>query len=76
MPTKQFQHSVTVQNRDIYIDGLQQNSRYALTNTLGQVIRSGLWNGVAGATLKLSVPATGRYILQVGSKSQMVVVNK
>ena len=74
MPTKQFQHSVTVQNRDIYIDGLQQNSRYALTNTLGQVIRSGLWNGAAGATLKLCVPATGRYILQVGSKSQTIVV--
>lgn len=76
MPTKQFQHSVTVQNRDIYIDGLQQNSRYALTNTLGQVIRSGLWNGAAGVALKLSVPATGRYILQVGGKSQLVVVNK
>ncbi len=74
LPSKQFQHSVTVQNRDIYIDGLQQNSRYALTNTLGQVIRSGLWNGAAGATLKLSVPATGRYILQVGGKSQLIVV--
>ena len=74
MPTKQFQHSVTVQNRDIYIDGLQQNSRYALTNTLGQVIRSGLWNGAAGVALKLSVPATGRYILQVGGKSQTIVV--
>ncbi len=74
LPGNLFQHSVTVQNRDIYIDGLQQNSRYALTNTLGQVIRSGLWNGAAGATLKLSVPATGRYILQVGGKSQTIVV--
>ena len=74
LPGNLFQHSVTVQNRDIYIDGLQQNSRYALTNTLGQVIRSGLWNGAAGATLKLSVPATGRYILQVGGKSQLIVV--
>ena len=74
LPTKQFQHSVTVQNRDIYIDGLQQNSRYALTNTLGQVIRSGLWNGAAGATLKLSVPATGRYILQISGKKQIISV--
>ena len=74
MPTKQFQHSVTVQNRDIYIDGLQQNSRYALTNTLGQVIRNGLWNGAAGATLKLSVPATGRYILQISGKKQIISV--
>ena len=72
----QFRHSVTVQNRDIYIDGLQQNTRYALTNTLGQVIRSGLWNGTPGATLRLCVPVAGRYILQVGGKSQMVVVNK
>lgn len=69
-------YSLTLQGREILVSGLQQNSRYALTNTLGQVIRSGLWNGAAGATLKLSVPATGRYILQVGGKSQMVVVNK
>ncbi len=69
-------YSVTLQGREILVSGIQQNSRYALTNTLGQVIRSGLWNGAAGATLKLSVPATGRYILQVGGKSQMVVVNK
>ena len=76
LPTKQFRHSVTVQNRDIYIDGLQQNTRYALTNTLGQVISSGLWKGSPGATLSLRVPVAGRYILQVGGKSQMVVVNK
>jgi len=69
-------YSLTLQGREILVSGIQQNSRYALTNTLGQVIRSGLWNGAAGATLKLSVPASGRYILQIGGKSQMVVVNK
>ena len=69
-------YSLTLQGREILVSGIQQNSRYALTNTLGQVIRSGLWNGAAGATLRLSVPATGRYILQIGGKSQMVVVNK
>ena len=74
LPGNQFQYSVTVQNRNIYIDGLQQNSRYALTNTLGQVIQSGHWNVATGATLKLSVPATGRYILQVSGKSQTIVV--
>lgn len=67
-------YSLTLQGREILVSGIQQNSRYALTNTLGQVIRSGLWNGAAGATLKLSVPATGRYILQVGGKSQTIVV--
>jgi len=67
-------YSVTLQGREILVSGIQQNSRYALTNTLGQVIRSGLWNGAAGATLKLSIPATGRYILQVGGKSQTIVV--
>jgi len=67
-------YSLTQQGREILVSGIQQNSRYALTNTLGQVIRSGLWNGAAGATLKLSVPATGRYILQVGGKSQTIVV--
>ncbi len=67
-------YSVTLQGREILVSGIQQNSRYALTNTLGQVIRSGLWNGAAGATLKLSVPATGRYILQVSGKSQTIVV--
>ena len=74
LPGNLFQYSVTVQNRNIYIDGLQQNSRYALTNTLGQVIQSGLWNVATGTTLKLSVPATGRYILQVSGKSQTIVV--
>ena len=67
-------YSVTLQGREILVSGIQQNSRYALTNTLGQVIRSGLWNGAAGATLKLSVPASGRYILQVGGKSQTILV--
>ena len=67
-------YSLTLQGREILVSGIQQNSRYALTNTLGQVIRSGLWNGAAGATLKLSVPASGRYILQVGGKSQTIVV--
>lgn len=67
-------YSLTLQGREILVSGIQQNSRYALTNTLGQVIRSGLWNGAAGATLKLSVPATGRYILQIGGKSQTIVV--
>ena len=67
-------YSLTLQGREILVSGIQQNSRYALTNTLGQVIRSGLWNGAAGATLKLSVPASGRYILQVSGKSQMIVV--
>ena len=67
-------YSLTLQGREILVSGLQQNSRYALTNTLGQVIRSGLWNGTPGATLKLSVPATGRYILQVGGKSRTIVV--
>ncbi len=69
-------YSLTLQGREILVSGIQQNSRYALTNTLGQVIRSGLWNGAAEATLKLSVPATGRYILQVSGKSQTIVVNK
>lgn len=67
-------YSLTLQGREILVSGIQQNSRYALTNTLGQVIRSGLWNGAAGATLKLSVPASGRYILQIGGKSQTIVV--
>ena len=67
-------YSLTLQGREILVSGIQLNSRYALTNTLGQVIRSGLWNGTPGATLKLQVPASGRYILQVGGKSQTIVV--
>ena len=67
-------YSVSMQGLDIFVTGIQKNTRYTLANTLGQVISRGVWNGSTGASLKLKAPSAGRYILQVGSRSQGIVV--
>ncbi len=67
-------YSVSMQGLDIFVTGIQKNTRYTLANPLGQVISRGVWNGSTGATLKLKAPSAGRYILQVGSKSQSITV--
>lgn len=67
-------YSVSMQGLDIFVTGIQKNTRYTLANTLGQVISRGVWNGSTGASLKLKAPSAGRYILQVGSKNQSITV--
>ena len=67
-------YSVSMQGLDILVTGIQKNTRYTLANTLGQVINWGVWNGSTGASLKLKAPSAGRYILQVGSRSQSITV--
>ena len=67
-------YSVSMQSRDILVTGIQKNTRYTLANALGQVISWGTWNGAPGATLTLRAPNAGRYVLQIGNKSQVIVV--
>ena len=67
-------YSLTLQGREILVSGIQQNSRYALANALGQVVSSGAWNGNSGAILKLKVPSVGRYILQIDNQSRTILV--
>ena len=67
-------YSLTLQGREILVSGIQQNSRYALANALGQVVSSGAWNGNSGAILKLKVPSAGRYILQIDNQSRTILV--
>ena len=51
-----------------------QELRYALNNTLGQVIASGTWNASVGASLSIVAPHAGKYILSVGKSNYNVVV--
>ena len=67
-------YSLTLQGREILVSGIQQNSRYALANALGQVVSSGAWNGNSGAILKFKVPSAGRYILQIDNQSRTILV--
>ena len=71
---RNYNYGVSMQNRDILVTGIQRNTRYTLANSLGQVIKWGTWNGTPGATLRLNVPSAGRYMLQIGNKSQVIVV--
>ena len=67
-------YSISLQGQDIFVTGIQKNTRYTLANPLGQIISWGVWNGSTGASLKLKAPSAGRYILQVGSKNLSIMV--
>ena len=73
-PVVPSNYSVSMQGLDIFVTGIQKNTHYTLANPLGQIISWGVWNGSTGASLKLKAPSAGRYILQVGSKSQSITV--
>ena len=64
--------SLGLQGRDILVSGIQQNSRYALANALGQVISRGIWKGNSGTSLKLTAPDAGLYVLKINGTSQTI----
>ena len=70
--------AVATQGRNIIMNAMENNNiqelRYALNNTLGQVIASGTWNASVGASLSIAVPHAGKYILSVGKNNYSVVV--
>jgi hypothetical protein len=69
-----YNYSISMQDRSVLVTGIQKSTRYTLVNSLGQIINLGTWNGVPGATLRLKVPSAGRYMLQIGNKSQVIMV--
>ena len=72
--------AVATQGRNIIVNAMDvrygnvQGQRYALSNTLGQVISSGTWNVRAGVELNIAAPRAGRYILSVGKNNYSVNV--
>ena len=66
--------NLALQGREILVSGIQQNSRYALANALGQVISKGTWNGNSGASLKLVAPDAGVYMLKINGTSQIIKI--
>ena len=72
--TRNYNYGISMQDRSILVTGIQKNTRYTLANPLGQIIKWGTWNGAPGTTLRLKAPSAGRYMLQIGNKSQMIMV--
>ena len=72
--------AIATQGRNIIVNAMDvlrdnaQGLRYALSNTLGQVIASGTWNANAGASLNIVAPRAGKYILSIGKSNYNVVV--
>lgn len=72
--------SVATQGRNIIVYAMNvrrdnaQGQRYALSNTLGQVIASGTWNVHTGVALSIAAPRAGRYILSIGKNNYSVSV--
>ena len=48
------------------------STRYTLSNVLGQVIESGIWN--QKNSLNISVPHAGKYILRIGKQNHSITV--
>jgi len=67
-------YSVSAQGRTITAQAIAGSSttRYALSNVLGQVIESGIWN--QESTLSINVPRAGRYILRIGKQNHSIAV--
>ena len=71
--------AIATQGRNIVVSSIAGNrnntatTRYALSNILGQVIASGIWNTNA-TTFNLTAPHAGKYILRLGKQSYSVVV--
>jgi hypothetical protein len=71
--------AIATQGRNIVVSSIAGNRnnttamRYALSNVLGQVIASGLWNA-GSTTLNVTAPHAGKYILRVGEQSYNVTV--
>ena len=71
--------AIATQGRNIIVSSTAGNRnnttamRYALSNVLGQVIASGLWNA-GSTTLNITAPHAGKYILKVGEQSHNVTV--
>ena len=69
-----WNYGIAMQGRNIFVTGIQEQTRYSLINPIGQVVYKGMWNGARDGILEITAPSTGRFILQIGSKSQVISV--
>lgn len=67
-------YRISLQGKSISVAGISKNTRYALTNTLGQVISWGIWSENTGATLKMTVPNAGLYVLRIGNMNRTISI--
>ena len=67
-------YSIAAQGRTITAHAVAGagSTRYALSNVLGQVIESGIWN--QKNSLNISVPHAGKYILRIGKQNHSITV--
>ena len=67
-------YSIAAQGRTITAHAVAGagSTRYALSNVLGQVIESGIWN--QGNALSINVPHAGKYILRIGMQNHAITV--
>ena len=67
-------YSIAAQERTITAHAVAGagSTRYALSNVLGQVIESGIWN--QGNALSINVPHAGKYILRIGMQNHAITM--
>ena len=67
-------YSIAAQGRTITAHAVAGagSTRYTLSNVLGQVIESGIWN--QKNSLNISVPHAGKYILRIGKQNHSITV--
>ena len=67
-------YSIAAQGRTITAHAVAGagSTRYALSNVLGQVIESGIWN--QGNALSINVPHAGKYILRIGMQNHAITL--
>ena len=67
-------YSIAAQGRTITAHAVAGagSTRYALSNVLGQVIGSGIWN--QKNSLNISVPHAGKYILRISKQNHSITV--
>ena len=67
-------YSIAAQGRTITAHAVAGagSTRYALSNVLGQVIESGIWN--QGNALSINVPHAGKYILRIGMQNHAITM--
>ncbi len=68
--SSKFNYNVMVQGKNIIVSGITKNTRYVLSNMLGQVIASGSVN----KTLNILSPQAGHYVLRLGSQNFAITI--
>ena len=61
---------VSIQGKNLSVHGIQNGSRFSITNMLGQVVKS----GIANENFNVNLQNSGKYILKVGNSQMGILV--